>query len=142
MSAETRVAGHCYCGAVKVLITLPVKGCVHCHCVACRQAHGAPVVTWLAVLRERFQLAGREHLRWYQDTPTSKRGFCGRCGSPMLFVADRWPDEVHVTRICIFTDVEIAEIAPRAHISYDQHVDWFPFEDSLPRFDSKKQRMD
>jgi hypothetical protein len=131
MSTETQAAGRCYCGAIKILLSLPVKGCVHCHCPACRRAHGAAFVTWFSVPRESLQLSGREHLKWYKDTETSRRGFCVNCGSQMLFMADRWPSDVHVTRACIFNDVEIT---PRAHLSFDQRVDWFPFEDSLPRW--------
>jgi hypothetical protein len=138
MDTVTRAAGRCSCGAIKILITLPVKGCVHCHCPACRQAHGAAFVTWLSVPRERFQLSGREKLKWYQDTPTSRRGFCDHCGSPMLFMAERWPDDVHVARACIFGDVDIA---PKIHLSFDQRVDWFPFEDSLPRLGTGMERI-
>jgi hypothetical protein len=130
MSTENRAAGRCLCGAVKVLITLPVKGCVHCHCPACRRAHAAAFVTWFSVRREQLQLTGREHLTWYHDTETSRRAFCSTCGTQMLFVASRWPADVHVPRACIFNDVEIT---PRQHLSFDQRVDWFPFEDSLPR---------
>ena len=130
MSTETRAAGRCHCGAVKVLITLPVKGCVHCHCRGCRQSHGAAFVTWISVPREQFQLSGREHLKWYQDGAFSRRAFCTNCGSHMLFVSVDWPREVHVPRACILSEVEIA---PLAHVSFDKRVDWFLFEDSLPR---------
>lgn len=135
MSTETRAAGRCNCGAVKVLITLPVKGCVHCHCIACRRAHGAAFVTWVSVPREKLQLSGREHLRWYKDTETSRRGFCTNCGTPMLFVAGHCPGDVHVTRACIFTDVEIP---PLAHLSFPQRVDWIHIADSLPRMEENR----
>jgi hypothetical protein len=131
VSTENRAAGRCYCGAVKILITLPVKGCVHCHCPACRRAHGAAFVTWLSIPRESLQLSGREHLKWYRDTDTSRRAFCANCGSQMLFMANRWPEDVHVTRACIFSD---AEINPRAHLSFDQRVSWAEAGDSLPAF--------
>jgi hypothetical protein len=116
------------------LVSLPVKGCVHCHCPACRRVHGAAFVTWLSALREKVQISGSEHLRWYKDTETSRRAFCSNCGSPLLFVADRWPGDVHVSRSCIFNDVDIS---PRAHLSFDHRVTWFPFEDSLPRLTSR-----
>ncbi|HEY0512813.1 MAG TPA: GFA family protein [Thermoanaerobaculia bacterium] len=138
MSTETRAAGRCTCGAVKILITLPAKGCVHCHCPACRHAHGAAFVTWVSVLRSGCQLSGREHLKWYQDTPTSRRGFCVNCGSPLLFIADRWPDDIHVALACIVSEVEIS---PKFHLSFDQRVAWFPFDDSLPRLGTNMEKM-
>jgi hypothetical protein len=133
MSTENRAVGRCHCGAVKLLITLPVKGCVHCHCGGCRQTHSAAFVTWFSIPREQLQLSGREHLRWYKDKETSRRAFCSNCGTHMLYVADQWPGDVHVARACIFNDVEIA---PRAHVAFDQRVDWCVVEDSLPRLAS------
>jgi hypothetical protein len=133
MDSETRAAGRCHCGAVKLIVTLPVKGCVHCHCGGCRQVHGAAFVTWFSVPREQLQISGREHLKWYKDKETSRRAFCTNCGTHLLYVADQWPGDVHVTRACIFND---AEISPRVHLAFDQRVDWFPFEDTLPRMAS------
>jgi hypothetical protein len=130
MSIENRAAGCCSCEAVKVLITLPVKGCVHCHCHRCRHTHGAAFVTWLSVSRDRLRLAGREHLRWFSPNARSSRGFCGNCGTHILFLPHETPHEVHVTRACIFSAVEIA---PRFHIFFDQHVEWCEFVDALPR---------
>ena len=137
MTTESRAAGSCYCGAVKVLVTLPVNGCIHCHCPACRRAHNAAFVTWFSVPREQLQLSGREHLTWYKDTDASRRAFCATCGSQMLFLSERWPGDVHVPRACIFNEVEIT---PLAHLSYDQRVDWFPFEDTLPQVGGSKKR--
>jgi hypothetical protein len=49
----------------------------------------------------------------------------------MLFVAEKYPGDVHVTRACILDDVDVP---PRAHVFFDQHVEWYPFADPLPRF--------
>jgi hypothetical protein len=91
--------------------------------------HGAPIVTWFGVASENFRLAGREHLKWYICSEEAKRGFCMECGTPFLFMSTRWPDEVHVTRASLHGKVDIT---PGAHIFFDQHVEWFPFVDSLP----------
>jgi hypothetical protein len=138
MSAETKAAGRCACRAVKLLATLPAKGCVHCHCRGCRQVHGAAFMTWFSIPRQNLQISGREHLKWFKDTEYSRRGFCGECGTHMLYMSDRWPGDVHVTLGCIFNDVEIF---PRFHLSFNQRVSWFPFEDSLPCLDEDKRRI-
>lgn len=130
MSTESMVTGSCACGAIKFVITLPVKWCTHCHCVACRRQHAAPLVTWCGVAWENFKLAGREHLKWYFCSEDAKRGFCTNCGTPLLFMSMRWPDDVHVARTSLRGKVNII---PGGHIHFDQHVQWFPFEDSLPR---------
>jgi hypothetical protein len=39
---------------------------------------------------------------------------------------------VHITLACIFN---VVDISPRLHLSFNQRVSWFPFEDSLPCLD-------
>ena len=124
------VAGTCACGSIKFIFTLPVRWCTHCHCPSCRRHHGAAFVTWFGVASESFRLSGREHLKWHVCSEDSKRGFCGNCGSPLLFMSTRWPDEIHVARASLPGKVDIK---PIAHIFFDRHVSWFPFEDALPR---------
>ncbi|HEY0512117.1 MAG TPA: GFA family protein [Thermoanaerobaculia bacterium] len=129
MSVASHAQGSCACGAIKYAVILPVKWCAHCHCHACRRNHGAPIVTWFGVANENFRLSGREHLKWYLCSDEAKRGFCMDCGTPLLFMSTRWPDEVHVTRASLLSEVSIM---PGAHLYTDQRADWFPFEDSLP----------
>lgn len=134
MSAERKVLGSCACGSIKFRVTLPVRWCTHCHCSACRRNHGAAIVTWFGVPNENFRLAGREHLKWYGCSEDSKRGFCLNCGTPLLFMSTRWPDEVHVTRASLLGKVEIN---PGAHIYFEQRAEWFPFHDALPHLGGK-----
>jgi hypothetical protein len=134
MSNQSHVVGSCACGAIKFVFTLPIRWCTHCHCYSCRRHHGAAVVTWIGVASDAFRLSGREHLKWHLSSEDSKRGFCVHCGSPLLFMSERWPDEVHVVRASLHGDLEIT---PGAHAFFDQHVSWFPFEDSLPRLGGK-----
>ncbi len=113
MNNDTRAAGSCHCGAVKILVSLPAKGCVHCHCYACRHIHGAAFVTWFSVPREHLRLNGREHLRWYRGDESTRRGFCGHCGTHLLFVSGDLPADVHIIRACLLHEVDIP---PRAHL--------------------------
>ena len=134
MNAESMVAGSCACRSIRFLVVPPVKWCTHCHCNACRRQHGAAIVTWVGVPLGNFKLAGREHLKWYTCSDEAKRGFCINCGSPLLFMSTRWPEDVHVTRASFHGRLKIK---PAFHIHFDQHVSWFPFEDSLPRLGGK-----
>ena len=134
MKVESMALGGCCCGRVRFVVNLPVKWCSHCHCISCRRQHGAPLVTWFGVAADNFKLAGREYLRWYICSEDAKRGFCTHCGTPMLFMSTRWPDEVHVARASLVTKADITSVG---HIHFDQHAPWFPFEDSLPRWGGK-----
>jgi hypothetical protein len=137
MSERQSAAGTCLCGAVRFLIYLPVKFCVHCHCQSCRVMTGAAFVTWIGVPHQSFRLAGKGHLRWYICSEQAKRGFCHVCGTPLIFISTVWPDDVHVTRASIIGKVDIV---PRFHIHFEQHVDWFEFEDSVPRLGGRSGR--
>ncbi len=132
MSAENPALGSCYCGSVKFSIALPVKGCVHCHCLNCRRIHGAAMVTWVAVTLENFKVSGREHLKWIQSNVHSRRGFCTNCGTQMLYMSTRFPGDIHVTRASLLGKVDVPA---KAHLYFDQHVDWFVFDDELPRLE-------
>lgn len=121
----------CLCGAVRLRATLPTKWVAHCHCTYCRRAHGAPFVTWAGfvssqVVPEPDALAPT----WHASSPGARRGFCPRCGSPMLFESTRWPDEMHVARALIEGELDRA---PSAHVFYENHVPWLDVNDALPK---------
>lgn len=130
MNARDRAVGACCCGSVKFVITLPAKFCVHCHCRNCRAIHGAAMVTWVGVPIGQFKISGRRHLKWYQATEESRRGFCIHCGTPILYMSTKFPGDIHITRASLKGKVNIT---PYAHIFFDQHVDWCFFEDKLAR---------
>jgi hypothetical protein len=127
---QTRVVhGGCLCGATQFELDLPSKWCAHCHCSMCRRAHGAGYVTWVGFESSHFRLLkGDRDLQWYRSSPGTRRGFCGTCGSTMLFESERWPGEIHVALACIDGRIDRA---PQAHVFYDSHVDWIPIDDSL-----------
>jgi hypothetical protein len=131
LPGATPPAASCACRRLKVLITLPIKGCVHCHCQGCRSVHGAAFVSWVSTARAGIRISGREHLKWYRPSKTTWRGFCANCGTHLLYLeATRWPGDVHIPRACIFNDVDVV---PRAHVFFDRRAAWCSCEDSLPR---------
>lgn len=129
-SEATRMGG-CLCGAVRFEITLPSKWCAHCHCTMCRRAHGAAFVTWFGMHEDRFLITeGQDLLVRFASSEAAWRGFCGRCGSTMLFGGDRWPGEVHVALACL--DGEL-DRAPQVNVYWDVHVPWVEGMESLPK---------
>ena len=116
------VTGSCLCGDVAFEIDFPTNWSAHCYCSLCRRAHGAGVVTWVGVARERFRLVhGKELLKWYRSTIPARRGFCSECGSTLLFESTRWPGEIHVAVANL--DGEL-DRRPEGHAYYTDHVDW------------------
>ena len=87
---DTHATGRCLCGRVEFRIELPTDFLAHCHCESCRRSHGAAFVSWTGVPHDRFELVrGEDDLRWYRSSEWILWGFCGNCGSSMLYRADR-----------------------------------------------------
>ena len=75
--------GGCLCGAVRYRIDGPVEAGAHCHCVMCRRAAGAPVVTWITAPVDRFNLT-RGELKTYRSSEHGERRFCAACGTQVV----------------------------------------------------------
>lgn len=122
--------GSCLCTAVQFQYEGPSLWCAHCHCSLCQRAHGAPVVTWVGVAEEQFQLTANHTLRWYRSSADSERGFCSCCGSTLFFRSERWPGQMHIVRTNLDSSIDTA---PSVHVHCESQADWFQFDDSLPR---------
>lgn len=129
--AGASVNGACLCGAVRFSVELPSLWCAHCHCTQCQRFHGAALVTWVGFAAAGFRIvAGEKSLRWYRSSPPAQRGFCGECGSSILFQSERWPGEMHVALTNLLDPIDRE---PAAHVNYDTHVAWLELADELPR---------
>lgn len=123
--------GTCLCHAIHFRIDGATLWCAHCHCSMCRRAHGAPFVTWVGAGEEDFSIVtGKRALRWYASSNDAERGFCGECGSTLLFRSRRWPGEIHVA---LANFDEPIDREPEAHVYYDSHVPWATLADDLPK---------
>ncbi|MAF83694.1 MAG: GFA family protein [Gammaproteobacteria bacterium] len=119
-------SGSCLCKQIKFRCETPSLWCAHCHCSLCRRAHGAAFVTWVGVDEGNFTLLSEDTLRWYKSSPDSERGFCATCGSTLFFRSARWPEQMHIVRANINTEIDLE---PSAHVYWDTHVDWVDFVD-------------
>ncbi len=88
-------------------------------------------MTWASFPNEQFFLEpGSDSPTWYESSAGAKRGFCGVCGSPMLFQSRSWPGEMHVAR-ALFVDPLDRE--PDEHAFYESRVPWLDVNDELPK---------
>src|SRR5512134_3664359 len=76
--------GSCLCGAVRFTIEGDLGHSDACHCTQCRKASGHYFAS-ANVPRSALTVTGEEHIRWYQSSAKVRRGFCGRCGSPLFW---------------------------------------------------------
>lgn len=128
--APATAHGQCLCGTITYTVQLPSLWCAHCHCSLCRRAHGAGFVTWLGCRRSGFAVThGGDRLQWYDSSADSRRAFCPRCGTTLLFESHRWPGEIHITLASFSTPVDRQ---PEVNAYSADRVEWAPLDPDLP----------
>jgi hypothetical protein len=122
-------SGGCHCGAVRYIIRGVPDWSAHCHCRSCQKATGAAFTTWIGVKTEYFQITAGQ-LSVYNSSPGVERGFCGKCGTSLTYVAEgRWPGQVSILAPTL-DDPRIA--APTAHFDVQDRLPWVKLNDGLP----------
>ncbi|WP_430447821.1 GFA family protein [Rhodophyticola sp.] len=74
--------GSCLCGAVRYVVSSPLRPVIACHCGQCRKSSGHHVAATSAP-REHVEIEGR--VTWYASSDIARRGFCGICGSNLFW---------------------------------------------------------
>ncbi len=121
--------GGCLCGAVRYKLRGAPDWSAHCHCRSCQKATGAAFTTWAGMKKENFEVTtGR--LTVCNTSPDVERGFCGRCGTSLTYVAEKgWPGQVSVLAPTL-DDPGI--VAPTAHVYVEHRLPWVKLDDGLP----------
>jgi hypothetical protein len=143
-AAAASIQGRCLCGAVRFHLDPPTDFLGMCHCRSCRLSHGAPFVAWTSVPLARFRFdAGEERVRWYRSSEWIRWGFCGECGSPLLYRADAegHPESPGVDRMYVSAGALVTPLDRRVerHVSWEERVDWYAPGDALPRHLGKSE---
>lgn len=121
--------GGCLCGAVRYTLRGVPDWSAHCHCRSCQKATGAAFTTWAGVKKDIFKVT-KGRLTVCNTSPGVERGFCGKCGTSLTYVAEEgWPGQVSVLAPTL-DDPEIA--APTAHMYVEHRIAWVKLDDGLP----------
>jgi hypothetical protein len=119
--------GGCLCGAVRFESINPPYNTGYCHCGMCRKSLGNLFGTFVIVKRRDLRYLTREP-DWYQSSDTVRRGFCGKCGSPILY--QRVEKDFDAVWIGTFDEPE--DYIPSAHWSNDNKISWVDIHAHLP----------
>lgn len=122
-------SGRCLCGDVTYAFSGPENWRGYCHCESCRRNTASPVAAFFGVPRAAFRFTGKAPAV-YASSPGVRRLFCARCGTPMAYDSDRFPDEIHLYAASLD---DPAAFAPEAHFFFAEHLPWFDVQDDLPR---------
>ncbi len=124
--------GSCLCGSVRYEISGPLEGALNCHCSMCRKAHGAAFRSRAGIRAKDFRwVSGEELITWFESSTGNHRGFCSRCGSPLLSRFDSRPDVYGLPLGCLDND---PGVRPGMHVFVGSKAPWFDITDTLPRY--------
>ena len=127
MAKATKAAGvargQCLCGGVVFEIDVPARWAWHDHSSASRRAHGAAYATYVGSWRKRFRItAGEKDISRFDDATTkTRRSFCKRCGTPLIYERPRSPHMVNIPR-ALFSDRTGRQ--PLYHIAIEELQEW------------------
>jgi len=122
--------GRCLCGQVSYEYTGQELRSGYCHCESCRRATSSPLTSFLGVLYKNFSFTGVLP-KVYESSPGTRRLFCGQCGSPMGFEADRYADKIHLFAASL---EQPNNYVPTYHGHVDEKLDWVEISDDLPQY--------
>lgn len=131
-----RIEGGCHCGAVRYAISGKPEASMICHCRTCRAVSGAPILAWISVAGDAFEIT-RGHSKEYVSSDGVRRQFCGRCGAQLTYA--RIDDQgVDVTT----ASLDDPDAFPPTHHSWLSHdISWLEFGDGLPTFPESRSNV-
>jgi hypothetical protein len=95
----------------------------------CRRSAGSPLTAWAVFDTGDLRFETGEP-RSYVSSPGVERRFCGRCGTPLTFMADFLPGLVDVT---VGSMDDPGALPPQMHIWDSSRISWVQLSDDLPR---------
>ena len=127
--AEARdvASGRCLCGAVRYEVRGPLGDLHACHCSMCRR-HGGHFSVGISVKRADFELTAGDSLKWFCSSSSARRGFCGECGSILL-----WDDDSDEIGINAGSLDQPTGLKLTKHIFVDEKADYYEIEDQLEK---------
>jgi len=128
-------AGGCLCGEVRYRINAAPVEALYCHCRMCQQAHGAPVIAWLTVPLDAFEVTTGSPVA-YRSSAKAVRHFCANCGTPLTW---READNPRLVDISIASLDKPEAVAPTMHVWTESRIPWFETADHLPRYPTNER---
>lgn len=104
---------------MRFAVSGPSNWVAYCHCASCRGATGAPVAAYAGFPAAAVRFSGDQPAQ-FVSSPGVSRGFCGRCGSPVSFVGERWPGEIHLHLGCF----DHPDLVPTAEAFALERLPW------------------
>ena len=133
-AAPKKLEGGCECGGVRWEIAegTPMGPVVACHCGQCNRA-SSHFLAAVNVLEAGISWIRTDSLTWYQSSDFAERGFCGTCGSQIIW---RMSDPAIRTSASMmagsFDDKDVLTLD--RHIYAAHKAPYYEITDDLPQY--------
>ena len=122
-----KTTGGCLCGAIRYEADHAPVASGYCHCRVCQKSLGNLFSASVGFKPSGFRFLSGEPV-WYWSSDLVRRGFCGKCGSPIAYQRD--DAELIATQIGTLDHPEKYEL--QAHFYTDTKIPWVDIQSHLP----------
>lgn len=122
----TTLTGGCQCARVRFTVDTVSTGVELCHCSMCRRAVGNIHMSSLSVPKAAVRWQGSPAT--YASSPIARRGFCGRCGTPLYFAYN----EGAAMDLMVGAIDQAAALTPARHFGVESRLEAFGQLEGLP----------
>ena len=126
------VTGGCLCGRIRYEAEVFLKNGYICHCTMCQKSTGQPAEITVPIKAGSLKYLGAEP-KFYVSSDFGKRGFCGECGSRIVWQASR-PEDDWLTNIDVGCLDNPSEARVSSHIFTNTQLPWYQICANLPTF--------
>ncbi len=126
------VTGGCLCGKVRYEAQVFLKSAFYCHCRICQKSSGQPAEITVPIKAGTLVFTNSKP-KYYVSSQHGQRGFCGECGSRIVWQALQ-PENDWLTNIDVGSLDNPADVKPSNHIFVDTRLPWYIIDEQLPQF--------
>jgi len=119
--------GGCLCGAVRYEARPARREGYYCHCRMCQLAFGNTRVPFINLRQDQVTWTAALPT-YYASSAFAKRGFCGRCGTPLSF---QYADSEYMD-LSVGSFDEPGALKPVSHFAIETRVAAWHADDGLP----------
>lgn len=128
--APRRLAGGCYCGAVRYAVDDAFLYAANCHCSQCRRATGSAFKPFAGIGSERLTLEAGADSLLIHGGEAAHDVHCRICGSLLYSMLDHG----RRAHVAMGTLIDAPSIRPGAHIFVGSKAPWHEITDTLPQY--------
>jgi hypothetical protein len=121
------IQGGCLCGRVRYEAAPEHRDGYYCHCRMCQLAFGNTRVAYLNLRKDQVRWLAAPPT-YYASSKIARRGFCGRCGTPLSF---EFIDSERID-LAVGSLDEPALLTPTAHFAVESRIAHWHADDGLP----------